>query len=545
MRIDRYETVRELGRGGMGTVYEAVTDEGARVALKVFTLDHGNVELLERRFQAEARILQELGRVRDYGLSEGRPWFAMDLVLNAAGESETLEAARKKGDVPDGVLRRWFSELVDALKELHARGIVHRDVKLENVLVDAEGHAILTDFGVSRILNDDLRAKFDLSTTFVTGETTGSRPVMGSYWYLAPEVREGGEATEASDWYALGVLFFRLLTGMWYEPGSRAFDLLEPFPSFWREMLPKLLGTVEERQTAVQMCVERPQRRHGRKVALVALSVLVLGIMSGVGWFGWRVGRPQMAETIVMRDCGGYALSETPVTRMQWVQVMGGDSPSEETANWPITNITWDEATNFCARLTAARRAAKPYRLPTAKEWCDAFRKGKTVDRIEWKQSVSSPLRKQACEVGWFGQDELGRVKNANVVEWYRARKKSCPTLKDIDPTFPPEAIGGNKDAWMRRSAHVPMPVALKPANELGLYDMAGNVFEMVQDRTSANVPHSYSSTEYGFQYQGMPPAGTETPVLFGQPFTPGINCDEPWGTHFPKMPHMGFRLAQ
>ncbi len=543
MRIDRYETVRELGRGGMGVVYEAVADDGARVALKVFTLDHGNIELLSRRFRAEAQILQELGRVLDFGIAEERPWFAMDLVLNAAGESETLEIARKRGDIPEVVLRQWFTELVGTLQELHARGIVHRDVKLENVLVDAEGHAVLTDFGVSRILNDELRAKFELSTTFVTGETTGSRPIMGSYWYLAPEVREGEEATEASDWYALGVLFFRLLTGMWYEPGSRAFDLLAPFPSFWRESLPKLLGPAEGRAAAVQMATPSMKKRGGWKVGLVVAAVAVVALVAG--WRGWWSRRPAVAWTIVMRDCGGYALSETTVTRMQWVQVMGGDSPQKGMENWPMTNITWAEATNFCARLTAVQGAKKPYRLPTAKEWCAAYRKGKTVDWIEWQRSTSSPLRKQACEVGWFGQDEQGRVKNANVREWYSARKKSCPRLKDIDPTFPPEVIRENKDTWMRRSAHVPMPVALKPANELGLYDMAGNVFEMVQDRTSTNVPHSYSNTEYGFQYQGMPPPGTETPVLFGQPFTPGINCDEPWGTHFPKMPHVGFRLAQ
>lgn len=70
---------------------------------------------------------------------------------------------------------------------------------------------------------------------------------MGSYWYLSPDVRSGGGATESGDWYALGVAFFRLLTGMWYEPRSRALDHLAPFPQFWRDQLPRLLdGTRPE-----------------------------------------------------------------------------------------------------------------------------------------------------------------------------------------------------------------------------------------------------------------------------------------------------------
>ena len=94
------------------------------------------------------------------------------------------------------------------------------------------------------------------------------------------------------------------------------------------------------------------------------------------------------------------------------------------------------------------------------------------------------------------------------------------------------------------------MPVALKPANALGLYDMAGNVFEMVAERFRPDVPHSWIDTEYGFRLGGdvRPDMLTDSagafPVMFGQPFTPGLSGDEPWGTYFPKMPNLGFRLA-
>lgn len=538
MRIDRYDIVRELGKGGMGVVYEAIDSDGSHCALKVFTLDHGNVDLLARRFLVEAKIRQELGRVRDYGIDveSGRPWFTMELVLNEKGEPETLEDVRRRGNATDETMRRWFAELEMALVDLHARGIVHRDVKLENVLLDAKGHAVLTDFGVSRVLAPDLREKMNVSTTFVSGETAGTRSVMGSYWYLAPEVRAGGEATEASDWYALGVLFFRFLTGLWYEPDSRAFDLLAPFPSFWRETLPRLLGPAPDR-----ICV-RPKRRWAR---WCGGALLVVAGLAGCGLWWWREGGESPRE-ITMRDCGGYALSETPVTCAQWAEVMGVKKPAKEMQNWPVTNVTWDEATNFCARLSVQRGmpSNRFYRLPTAKEWCDAYRKGRTAPHIPLGQDMDSELRTSVNAVGWFGQGVDGIVAHADIYRWHARRKRRILHLKDFDPSFPPYQLNGMQDAWMRDSAHVPMPVALKPGNALGLFDMAGNVFEMVAERADTDAAHSWCDNEYGFRFEGMPPTGNGSLLLFGQPLTPGLAGDEPWGSYFPKMPHVGFRIA-
>ena len=265
--IGGYRILRLLGKGGMGAVYEAVGSDGVHRAVKVFTLDHGNRDFLPNRFRVEAQMLQRLSNdtsfvhsgarfvhVYESGVADGTPWFAMDLVLNAVGESETLEVARNAGTVNETMAKRWFAELSSTLTAFHARGIVHRDVKLENVLVDADGYAVLADFGVSRIFDEDLRRRLDVTTTFVEGQTTGTRPVMGTYFYLAPEVRAGNPVTPAADWYALGVLFFRLLTGLWYEPPSAQtydtgerktaspFDLLLMFDPLWQTNLPRLLS---------------------------------------------------------------------------------------------------------------------------------------------------------------------------------------------------------------------------------------------------------------------------------------------------------------
>ena len=291
-RIGPYRIVRLLGHGGMGTVYEVEDASGAHVALKLFTGGAKNREFLEKRFKAEAKLLSTLDhphlvKVRDVGMDEatGNPWFTMDLVLNADGEPETLEDARRCGGVLNEQLLGWYHDLSQELAYLHAHGIVHRDVKLENVLVDEKGHAVLSDFGISRIFDDKLRSRLDVTTTFIEGQTTGTRPVMGTYFYLAPEVRAGQPVTPAADWYALGVLFFRFLTGMWYEPptgstevGSKKatspFDLLLAFDPFWQTNLPRLLSDDPTTRTVVEVACGTRTRKW---MLWLGLGVLAAG----------------------------------------------------------------------------------------------------------------------------------------------------------------------------------------------------------------------------------------------------------------------------
>ena len=201
--MDKYEIIKLLGKGGMSEVYEAETPDGRRIAVKLFR-DEKQSCFLRDRFMAEARLLKTLYhpnivRVHDCGIDgeTGRAWFAMDLVLGADGKARTLENARKEGGIDDAQLRTWFAETKAALDYLHTCGVVHRDVKLENILIDKDGHARLADFGVSRVLDEKLKSEVGVESTFVTGEATGTRPVMGTYFYLTPEVRAGAPATTA------------------------------------------------------------------------------------------------------------------------------------------------------------------------------------------------------------------------------------------------------------------------------------------------------------------------------------------------------------
>lgn len=247
--LGRWKVVTLLAKGGMAEVYEVEDVQlGARYALKLFTYERGEQEVVRKRFFAEGRLLAKLCHprlVRVYDIGEdkasGRPYFVMDLVLDPEGHPRTLADAGAEGADEEQVAM-WYEDLRDGLEYIHKNGILHRDLKLQNVLVGPDGHVVLSDFGVAQIFNPELRVDLGLSAeqTLVAARN-GQKQVMGSVGYLAPEVEMGVEASEASDWYALGVLVFRLLTGVWCDARTDVAGDLETFNPVWTQILPKLL----------------------------------------------------------------------------------------------------------------------------------------------------------------------------------------------------------------------------------------------------------------------------------------------------------------
>lgn len=246
--VGEYRILRLLGKGGMSEVYEAEHCRlGSRHAVKFFLYD-GTAEDVRERFLAEGRILSRLAhprivRVTDVGedAGTGQPYFVMDLVTDLSGNVRSL-ADVPAGEADEEQIAAWYEDLREGLAYIHAKGIVHRDLKLENILVGADGHAVLTDFGISKVIDQDgaMGVAVD-SVQTVVRLRDGKRPLMGSIGYMAPELEMGVAASPASDYYALGVVVFRLLTGMWCDSRTDVTGDLETYDPAWRQILPKLL----------------------------------------------------------------------------------------------------------------------------------------------------------------------------------------------------------------------------------------------------------------------------------------------------------------
>lgn len=259
--IGNYRVIRALGQGGMGAVYEVEhTKLGVHYAMKTFTLQEGHVELFRKRFSAEGKILARLNhpnlvRVIDLDVDEnvGALYFVMDLVLYEDGETHTLSDI-EPGGADEEQIFEWFKQMCDALAYIHSNGIVHRDIKLNNILLAPDRRVILSDFGISKVSNAKMRSDVDVTKTMVTGMATGEHLVMGTPGYIAPEIQRGQEATAASDVYSLAVAFFHLLTNVWYDPclapnkdsdscvTMNSVKLLEPFEYRWADVLPVMLN---------------------------------------------------------------------------------------------------------------------------------------------------------------------------------------------------------------------------------------------------------------------------------------------------------------
>jgi len=197
----RYRLDEKIGAGGMSTVYRALDltlerDVAVKIMHREIAADSDHLE----RFRREARAVAQLSHpyivsVIDAGEDQGRPYIVFEYV-----EGETLkERIRRMGRLPIAEAVAYAVEIARALGYAHQRHIVHRDVKPQNVLIDAEGSAKVTDFGIARTLDQE-------------GLTADGR-VLGTTDYVSPEQALGHKVTGQSDLYSLGIVLFEMLAG--------------------------------------------------------------------------------------------------------------------------------------------------------------------------------------------------------------------------------------------------------------------------------------------------------------------------------------------
>lgn len=217
----RYEIRRLVGRGGMGAVYEGYDARLARrVAIKILPKDTGADPGALARFEREAKAMAALDHpnivhIHDYGQTpDGNPYFVMEYI-----DGMDVHKLRLTGqlDLPGAL--ELVSQVCAALQYAHSRGIVHRDIKPGNILVNREGVAKVADFGLAKVLGTETQP-------FHEPSLTRSGTALGTPDYMAPEQFEGSHVDHRADIYSLGVMLYDLLTGSpprgaWPPPSQR------------------------------------------------------------------------------------------------------------------------------------------------------------------------------------------------------------------------------------------------------------------------------------------------------------------------------------
>jgi hypothetical protein len=212
----RFEIVRLLGRGGMGSVYLArETALDRLVAIKVLPPGKAESAALKERFRREARTAARLTHpnivpLHTFGEADGTMYYVMGYVR---GES-LAGRLQREGRPPLEDTRRILGEMADALDYAHRQGVVHRDIKPDNVLIDDEsGRPMLTDFGIAKAAD--------------SGATlTELGAIIGTPKYMSPEQAQGRDVDGRSDLYSLGVMAYEMLTGSLPFAGATPRDLL-------------------------------------------------------------------------------------------------------------------------------------------------------------------------------------------------------------------------------------------------------------------------------------------------------------------------------
>jgi serine/threonine-protein kinase len=247
----RYRIIRKLGSGGMANVYLAEDQElGRRIAIKILNDRHAHDDQFVERFRREAKNAAGLSHphivsIYDRGEAEGTYYIAMEF-LDGRSLKELIVA---RGPAPVQVAIEYTRQILDALRFAHRNGIVHRDIKPHNVIVDAEGRIKVTDFGIARA-----------GATQMT--EVGS--IIGTAQYLSPEQARGSPVDQTSDLYSVGVVLYELLTGKVPFTGDSPVEIAmkhisatpEP-PSTLRPEIPAELDKIVLRALA-----KSPQQRY-------------------------------------------------------------------------------------------------------------------------------------------------------------------------------------------------------------------------------------------------------------------------------------------
>lgn len=497
-----FEKVAFISRGGMGAVYRAFQPELERkVAVKVLPAALRRSDAgFAHRFMQEAQALASLSHPGIVSIFEAGElmdeslYFVMEFVQGR----DLGKVLAAEGRLGADVVLRLAVEACDALHAAHERGIIHRDIKPANLMLADEGQVKLADFGLAR--------------TPQSGELelTRTNLVLGTPHFVAPELASGAAPSVQSDIYALGVTLYQLLTGQIpqgaFMPPSK---LVSGLDKRWDSLVLQALSTDPEhrQKNALELklrlqALQRPARSRGWLWALC--TCLIAG---GIGHGFMPKTRPTAIErgpgpssgisspkliraesvnasieqpftnslgmkfvplpgtkTLMcihetrVRDYAAYAAA-VPGVNNDWRLVTRIGVPVSHGDDYPVVNTTWNDANGFCQWLR--QKEGQPYRLPTDREWSIAIgiahleHEGESPEKLGMHHQSLYPWGTQWPPPQGFG--------NFNDTAHHA--------------TFNEGTIPGYSDGFATTS-----PVMSFPPNDLGIYDLSGNVWEHCQD---------------------------------------------------------------
>lgn len=245
----RYRIIKQIGRGGMADVYLAkdLILDGEEVAVKVLRTNYQTDPIAVARFQREARAMADLDhphivRITDIGEEDGQQYLAMEYVAGL----DLKRYIKEHHPLSNEEAVRIMGQILLAMRLAHAKGIIHRDLKPQNILLTPDGTAKVTDFGIA--------------VAFAETSLTQTNSMLGSVHYLSPEQARGSKATIQSDIYAMGIIFFEMLTGHIPYDGDSAVTIAlqhfqKPLPSVIAEnpSVPQSLENVVIKATAKKL----------------------------------------------------------------------------------------------------------------------------------------------------------------------------------------------------------------------------------------------------------------------------------------------------
>ena len=290
MKLGRYELLSEIGRGGMGVVHRALSDDGRDVAIKtLLETDPDAIAGFERERRLLLRFSEADGFVPilDHGQEGARRYLVMPFLPGG-----TLRARLESGPLPPGEAVALVRELGRALGKAHERGIVHRDLKPENVLFTAGGKPLVTDLGLAKHFRRDVLWASQSRSLSATGT------IVGTPGYMAPEqIDDARKAGPAADVFALGAILHECLAGERPFPGKGMLEYVHALRAAPRPLpksAPAWLGPIVERALAIDSrlrfadggalarALDRPSPRRGKRPILFAGAVVTIACVGGL-----------------------------------------------------------------------------------------------------------------------------------------------------------------------------------------------------------------------------------------------------------------------